>query len=101
MPPLQLLIQIVLQLLVLLHQLVIVAGLHIVLHKGEGGLVELLVAVLRQKGAALAPQTLHVDDHQPPVLLRQLEQLQLLRHLQPQIEALIHDLQQAVLLGLG
>ena len=51
--PLDLLIQLELQLFVLLHQLVIVTALHIVLHKGEGGLAELLLGILRQQGAAL------------------------------------------------
>ena len=67
--PLDLLVQLELQLFVLLHQLVIVAALHIVLHKGEGGLSELLLGVLRQQGAALAAQTLHIDDHQAAVCL--------------------------------
>ena len=54
--PLQLLLQLELQLLVLLHQRVVVGALHIVLHEGEGGLVELLLGVLRQQGAVLAAQ---------------------------------------------
>ena len=77
------------------------AALDIVLHENEGGLVELLLGVFRQQGAVLPAQTLNVDDHQAAVLLGQLEQLQRLGDLQPQIKIIIDQLQQAALLGLG
>ena len=77
------------------------AGLHIILHEGESCLLELLLGVLRQQGAALAAQALDIDDHQTAVLFGKLEQLQLLRQLQSQVKGLVHDLQQTVLLRLG
>ena len=68
------------------------AALDIVLHENEGGLVELLLGVFRQQGAVLPAQTLNVDDHQAAVLLGQLEQLQRLGDLQPQIKIIIDQL---------
>ena len=99
--PLQLLLQLELQLLVLLHQRIVMHTLHIILHEVERGLVELLLGVLRQQRTALAAQAGHADNHQTAVLLRQLEQLQRLRDLQLQVVALVDDLQQAALLRLG
>ena len=100
-PPLQLLLQLEFQLLVFLHQRVVVGALHVVLHERKRGLVELLLRVLRQQGAVLPAQTGDLDHHQPAVLLGQLKQLQLLGDLQLQIAALIDDLQQTALLRLG
>ena len=75
--------------------------LYIVLHECEGGLVELLLGVLRQQRAALAAQTRHADDHQTAMLLTELEQLQGFGDAQFQIVPLVDDLQQAALLRLG
>ena len=76
-------------------------ALDIVFDEAEGGLVELLLRVAGEQGAAHALKALNRDDDQAAVLLRQLEHLQLIGDLQLQIIELVDPLQQLLLLRLG
>ena len=100
-PPGDLGVQVLFQLLVLGHHVVVVAALDVVFHEAERGLLELLLGVLRQQGAVDPAEALDGDQHQAAVLLGELDDLQILRDVQLQVIDGVHPLQQLALLGLG
>ena len=99
--PLDLALQLLLQLGDLLHEVIIVAGLDVVFHEAEGGFRQFFCAVAGHEGTVLALDPLHGDVDDAAVLLGQLDDLQRFGDLQFQTVALVDQFQQGALLGLG